>query len=247
MLVLKALGLSRRGDEVRERVLLLGVVTLAVFPEVVHLADLSAGFLDLAVVDPPHVFDHAGTLVFGSGVVDAAAHADVETTGERRAVGDAEGTHRGGEVLRVTLLAGLIAHAVKGSGEVDEGPRVAQPLFVLVVDVVAGEAQQHEFLGREVAVDRNVRRCGHRVGAVEPVEACQQEADAESDIRRVVGAGGDAPVDLFFESSVDVRAAVIVDDAADESRAFHRGGEGRRVGRPDVFGVRMCLGLPDLR
>ena len=194
-----------------------------------------------------HVFHHAGALVFGPGVVDAAADADIEAPHERRAVGDAEDAHRRGEVLRVTLFAGLVAHAVEGSGEVDERSRVAQPLFVLVVDVVAREAQQDEFLGREVAVDRDVRRCGDRVGAVEPVEARQQESDAESHVRRVVGAGSDAPVDLLFEGPIDVRAAVIVDDAADEPGAFHRGGEGRGVGRPGVFGVRMRLGLTDLR
>ena len=32
-----------------------------------------------------------------------------------------------------------------------------------------------------------------------------------------------------------------------EVGAEYKDGEGRRVGRPDVFGVRMCLGLPDLR
>ena len=87
----KRVGLvARRGDEVREGVLLLGVVAFAVFPEIVHFADLSARFRDFVVVDPLHVFHHAGTLVFGSGIVDAAADADIETPHERGAVGDAE-------------------------------------------------------------------------------------------------------------------------------------------------------------
>ena len=219
---------ARRGDVIRERVLFRRVVA-SLLPEVVKLAHLAARnrFSGLYVgLDAVHAVGHARIFVLGTGVVDAAADADVEAAHERGAVGDAEGAHRRGEVLGVTLLAGVVTHAVEGAGEVDECARVAQPLFVVVVDVVARKAQQHEFLGREVAVNRNVRRCGDRVGAVEPVESRQQESDAEAYVRGVVGSRGDAPVDLLFEGAVHVRTAVIVDDAADQPRTFHRSGEG---------------------
>ena len=240
---------TRRGDVIREGVLFRGVVA-PLLPEAVKFAHLAARnrFPGFHVgSDVVHAADHVRIPVFGSGVVDAAADADVEAAHERGAVGDAESAHRRGEVLGVTLLAGVVTHAVEGAGEVDECARVAQPLFVVVVDVVARETQQHEFFGREVAVNRNVRRCGDRVGAVEPVEARQQKPDAEAHVRGVVGTRGDAPVDLLFESAVHVRAAVIVDDAADQPRPFHRSGEGCRIRQPDSAGVGVRFGLPDLR
>ena len=71
------------------------------------------------VVDCGEVLSHAARLVFGAGVVDAAADADVEPSDERRAVGDAENAHRRGQVLRVTLFSGLVAHAVECARKVD--------------------------------------------------------------------------------------------------------------------------------
>ncbi len=197
-------------------------------PKVVELADLTPGVLAVARGDVAQIVAHARRLVARAGVVDARAYAQIEAVGHGAAVGDARDAHRRGEVLRVARLAIAVADAVEGAGEVDEGSRVAQPLAVVVEDVVAREAQQHEFLGREVAVDGDVRRSRDRVGAVESVEARQQEADAEAHVRRVVGAGGDAPVDLLFEGAVFVRVAVVVDDAPEQPRAL--GGESRRVG-----------------
>jgi len=160
------------------------------------------------VVDCGEVLSHAARLVFGAGVVDAAADADVEPSDERRAVGDAENAHRRGQVLRVTLFSGLVAHAVECARKVDEGSRIAQTPFVVLEDVVARKAEQQEFLGRDVAVDRDVGGSGHRVRAVETVQTGDEEAQTEADVGRVVGTGGDAPVDLFLERAVHVRAAV---------------------------------------
>ena len=223
----ESIGLVARAfDVVDERILPLGVVA-PLLPQVVEPADLPAGLFFLAVVDALHVVGHARTLVFGARVVDASADTRIEAANERRAVGDADDSHRRGEALRIALRAVVVTHAVEGAGKIDESARVAQPLFVVVEDVVAREAKQDEFLGRHVAVDRDVRGGRDRVGAVEPVEARQQESDAESHVRRVVGAGSDAPVDLFLERAVDVRLAVIVDDAAQQAVPFR----GRRTER----------------
>ena len=138
---------------------------------------------------------------------------------------------------------GVVAHAVEGPRKIDEGPGVAQALFVVVEDVVAREAEQDEFFGRDVAVDRDIRRGGHGVRAVYPVKPRYEESDSEADIRRVVRAGGDAPVDFLFERTVDVRTAVIVDDAAYE--AFALGGRCEGCGVGGLFGGAGC-GASDL-
>ena len=191
---------------------------------------MTAGFFLFVVVDCGEVLSHAARLVFGAGVVDAAADADVEPSDERRAVGDAENAHRRGQVLRGTLFSGLVAHAVECARKVDEGFRIAQTPFVVLEDVVARKAEQQEFLGRDVAVDRDVGGSGHRVRAVETVQTGDEEAQTEADVGRVVGTGGDAPVDLFLERAVHVRTAVVVDDPADEALALGGRRERRRVG-----------------
>lgn len=110
------------------------------------------------------------------------------------------------------------------------GSRIAQTPFVVLEDVVARKAEQQEFLGRDVAVDRDVGGSGHRVRAVETVQTGDEEAQTEADVGRVVGTGGEAPVDLFLERAVHVRAAVVVDDPADEALALGGRRERCRVG-----------------
>ena len=134
---------ARRGDVIRERVLFRRVVA-SLLPEVVKLAHLAARtrFSGLYVgLDAVHAVGHARIFVLGSGVVDAAADADVEAAHERGAVGDAEDAHRGGELLCVALRAGVVAHAVEGTRKIDEGPGVAQALFVVVEELVPEMAQ----------------------------------------------------------------------------------------------------------
>ena len=238
-------GVARFGNVVREGILL-GRVVASLLPEGVEFAHPAARnrFTGLCVgLDVVHIGDHARVFVLRPGVVDAPADADVKASGERRAVGDAEDAHRGGEFLCIALCAGIVAHAVECTRKVDEGPGVAQALFVVVEDVVAREAEQDEFFGREVAVNRDVRRGGHGVRAVYPVKPRYEESDSEADIRRVVRAGGDAPVDFLFERTVDVRTAVIVDDAAYE--AFALGGRCEGCGVGGLFGGAGC-GASDL-
>ena len=236
---------ARFGNVIREGILL-GRVVAPLLPEGVEFAHpatrnrLPGVYVGFDII---HIGDHACVFVLRPGVVDAPADADVKASGERRAVGDAEDAHRGGELLCVALRAGVVAHAVEGPRKIDEGPGVAQALFVVVEDVVAREAEQDEFFGRDVAVDRDIRRGGHGVRAVYSVKPRHEEPDAEADIRRIVRAGGDAPVDFLFERTVDVRTAVIVDDAAYE--AFALGGRCEGCGVGGLFGGAGC-GASDL-